>query len=94
MHTTRKSLPGARRRNALLAGAALAASLVLGTAPAHADISTGNLGSAMETVTCDTGTHSVRIDFDVEGQDSGTYTSTGIDDLFPHELIEPVWVYI
>jgi hypothetical protein len=83
-----------RRRGGLLVGAALTASLAVGTVPARADISTGNLGSAMETVTCDTTTHSVRIDFDVEGQDSGTYTSTGFNDLFPHELIEPVYVYI
>jgi hypothetical protein len=45
----------------------------------------------METVFCNSSSHTVTITYNVEGEHSGQY---GGSDLFPYELSEPVWVTV
>ncbi len=64
---------------------------VLCAAPAQADIWQTDGGYAMETVTCNSSEHSVTVDFNVRGEDSGVIAGS---DLFPFELVEPVYVTV
>lgn len=92
--TAHVSRPRSTRRLGLLGvmtatAAALAVSVGLAS-PASALVDAGG-AYAMETVTCNSESHTVTVDFNVVGFGSGVYGGT---DLFPYELQKPVFVKV
>lgn len=86
-----KSSVTRRLRTGLVTFGLAAALATAMAAPASADLTAPNEGSAMETVYCDSSSHTVTVTFDAQGEHSGQY---GGSDLFPYEVNEAVWVVV